>query len=60
MLRLYGRLDGLVPKKAIALVDALVPHSQSHVEARASHAPFISHPEATAEKIRSFLLNHHG
>ncbi len=57
MLRLYGRLDGLVPKKAIALVDALLPHSQSHVEPRASHAPFISHPDATAEKIRSFLLS---
>ncbi len=57
MLRLYGRLDGLVPKKAIALVDELAPHSQSHVEPRASHAAFISHPEATAERIRAFLLN---
>ncbi|PPL16050.1 pimeloyl-[acyl-carrier protein] methyl ester esterase, partial [Oceanisphaera arctica] len=60
MLRLYGRLDGLVPKKAIALVDALLPHSQSHIEPRASHAAFISHPDATADRIRTFLLNDGG
>ncbi|OIN04763.1 pimeloyl-ACP methyl ester esterase BioH [Oceanisphaera psychrotolerans] len=58
MLRLYGRLDGLVPKKTITLVDELAPHSQSHVEPKASHAAFISHPDATAERIRAFLLNH--
>ncbi|PSJ44422.1 pimeloyl-[acyl-carrier protein] methyl ester esterase [Zobellella endophytica] len=57
MLRLYGRLDGLVPKKAVALVDALAPHSQSHIEPKASHAPFISHPLPTVERIRAFLLS---
>lgn len=55
LLRLYGRLDGLVPRKAAALTDALAPNSHSHVEAKASHAPFISHPEATAGHIRRFL-----
>ncbi|WP_116474890.1 pimeloyl-ACP methyl ester esterase BioH [Zobellella maritima] len=56
LLRLYGRLDGLVPRKTAALVDILAPASQSHIEAKASHAPFISHPEATARVIREFLL----
>ncbi|ATG75545.1 pimelyl-ACP methyl ester esterase [Zobellella denitrificans] len=55
LLRLYGRLDGLVPRKAAALVDELAPNSLSHIEPRASHAPFISHPDATAERIRRFL-----
>ncbi|GAA3544503.1 pimeloyl-ACP methyl ester esterase BioH [Zobellella aerophila] len=57
LLRLYGRLDGLVPRKAAALIDRLAPASQSHIEAKASHAPFISHPEATARVIREFLLS---
>ncbi|NHH99400.1 MULTISPECIES: pimeloyl-ACP methyl ester esterase BioH [Oceanimonas] len=55
LLRLYGRLDGLVPRKAAALTDDLAPASHSHMEPKASHAPFISHPDATAEQIRRFL-----
>lgn len=43
--RLYGRLDSLVPKKVITEVDKLLPNSQSHTFLRASHAPFISHPD---------------
>ncbi|OYD23602.1 pimeloyl-ACP methyl ester esterase BioH [Oceanimonas baumannii] len=55
LLRLYGRLDGLVPHKAATLTDALAPASHRHIEPKASHAPFISHPEATADSIRGFL-----
>lgn len=44
--RLYGRLDSLVPHKAIEAIEALQPHSVSHVFEHASHAPFISHPES--------------
>ncbi|MBU3824573.1 MAG: pimeloyl-ACP methyl ester esterase BioH [Candidatus Oceanisphaera merdipullorum] len=56
-LRLYGRLDGLVPYKTIPLVEALLPtaNRRQYIEAKASHAAFISHPDATAEKIRAFL-----
>lgn len=54
-LRLYGRLDGLVPRRSARLADALAPHSHSHIEEKASHAPFISHPQATAGHIRCFL-----
>lgn len=59
LLRLYGRLDGLVPHQVIAMVDALLPepaqYRQCHIEAKASHAAFISHPDVTAERIKHFL-----
>ena len=45
-LRLYGRLDGLVPRKIIPVLDALWPKSTSIVVDKAAHAPFISHPQA--------------
>ena len=38
-----GKLDGLVPKQVIPVIDKLAPNSTSHVFAQASHAPFISH-----------------
>ncbi|EKS7428712.1 TPA: pimeloyl-ACP methyl ester esterase BioH [Enterobacter cancerogenus] len=44
-LRIYGYLDGLVPRKVVPLLDALWPESESLVVAKAAHAPFISHPE---------------
>lgn len=44
--RLYGRLDGLVPRKAAQLLDEAWPQSHSLVMEKAAHAPFISHPEA--------------
>lgn len=43
-LRLYGRLDGLVPRKVVPLLDALWPQSSSVIFDKAAHAPFISHP----------------
>ena len=45
-LRLYGRLDGLVPRKIIPILDALWPKSTSMIFDKAAHAPFISHPQA--------------
>lgn len=43
-LRIYGYLDGLVPRKVVPLLDARWPQSESLVVAKAAHAPFISHP----------------
>ena len=43
-LRIYGYLDGLVPRKVVPLLDSLWPDSESQVIAKAAHAPFISHP----------------
>ena len=42
-LRLYGRLDTLVPKAIADLVSELAPKSDLHIFKQASHAPFISH-----------------
>ena len=53
-LRLYGRLDGLVPRKIVPLLDALWPQSESYIFAKAAHAPFISHPEEFCRVIREF------
>ncbi|GAB3529288.1 MULTISPECIES: pimeloyl-ACP methyl ester esterase BioH [Photobacterium] len=54
-LRLYGRLDGLVPVKVAAELDALAPRSERQVFAAASHAPFISHPEEFVKALRTFI-----
>lgn len=43
-LRIYGYLDGLVPRKVAPLLDTLWPQSESLIIAKAAHAPFISHP----------------
>ncbi|KGK00477.1 Carboxylesterase [Thalassotalea sp. ND16A] len=45
MLRMYGRLDALVPKAMIGQMDKLLPDSDSYTFHRASHAPFISHSD---------------
>jgi pimeloyl-[acyl-carrier protein] methyl ester esterase len=43
-LRIYGYLDGLVPRKVVPMLDAQWPQSESLVIAKAAHAPFVSHP----------------
>lgn len=53
-LRLYGRLDSLVPHSAVEKIQALQPDCQSHVFAHASHAPFISHIDEFYEVLKSF------
>ncbi|MBS4431311.1 pimeloyl-[acyl-carrier protein] methyl ester esterase [Pectobacterium punjabense] len=53
-LRLYGALDGLVPRKVAVLLDDPWPNSTSVVMPKAAHAPFISHPDAFSEQIIAF------
>lgn len=55
-LRLYGRLDGLVPRQVVKKIDQLAPHSQSHIFQQASHAPFISEPEEFSAHLHAWLL----
>ncbi|WP_436857408.1 pimeloyl-ACP methyl ester esterase BioH [Citrobacter tructae] len=50
-LRLYGYLDGLVPRKVVPILDELWPQSESQVFAKAAHAPFISHPDAFCQAL---------
>jgi pimeloyl-[acyl-carrier protein] methyl ester esterase len=54
-LRMYGKLDGLVPRKAIEPINALSPNSDVIILEQASHAPFISHPEEFHQAVISWL-----
>ncbi|WP_075182545.1 pimeloyl-ACP methyl ester esterase BioH [Pantoea sp. 1.19] len=53
-LRLYGHLDGLVPRRIATALDTLWPSSRSQVIDKAAHAPFISHPEAFCDALLAF------
>ncbi|MDY4316635.1 pimeloyl-ACP methyl ester esterase BioH [Pectobacterium actinidiae] len=53
-LRLYGALDGLVPRKVAGLLNDQLPNSTSVVIPKAAHAPFISHPDAFTEQVIAF------
>jgi len=57
-LRLYGKLDGLVPKQVIPMIDALAPKSQCYIFQQASHAPFISHQTEFLATLKTWLLDH--
>ena len=54
-LRLYGRLDALVPIKTEPVLSAQYPQSQHYVFANASHAPFISHLDEFITVIKTFI-----
>ncbi|MCB4434650.1 pimeloyl-ACP methyl ester esterase BioH [Alteromonas sp. McT4-15] len=56
-LRLYGRLDSLVPTSGIDQICELHPQSDVVVLPHASHAPFISHPQQTADILFRFAAN---
>ncbi|TCV93676.1 pimeloyl-ACP methyl ester esterase BioH [Biostraticola tofi] len=55
LLRLYGYLDGLVPRSVVPLLDKEWPRSHSHIFPKAAHAPFISHPEPFCQQVMDFL-----
>ncbi|MFR9718800.1 pimeloyl-ACP methyl ester esterase BioH [Aeromonas diversa] len=55
-LRLYGRLDSLVPRSVAPLLDARFPHSISFVFEKASHAPFISHPQEFVYHLQKLIV----
>ncbi|ORM80860.1 pimeloyl-[acyl-carrier protein] methyl ester esterase [Pantoea deleyi] len=56
-LRLYGALDGLVPRRIAAELDERLPASPSVVIEKAAHAPFISHSETFCQHIVNFINN---
>ena len=53
-LRIYGYLDGLVPRRVAEVLDARWPDSPSVVIEKAAHAPFISHPDEFCQQIIDF------
>jgi len=54
-LRLYGRLDSLVPKNVPDLVTDLASGSEQYIFHQASHAPFISHADDFIEILTQWL-----
>ncbi len=56
-LRIYGKLDGLVPKAAIPLIDDLVPNSEKLIIEQASHAPFISNLPLFIQSLRRWITS---
>lgn len=55
-LRVYGRLDGLVPKAVIEKIATLAPNSDFIVLDKASHAPFISHFDEFKQALTQWLI----
>lgn len=53
-LRIYGYLDGLVPRKVAEMLDERYPQSPSLVMRKAAHAPFISHPDEFCDALKAF------
>ena len=54
-LRIYGRLDALVPHQAISAIEGLQPKTTSIVMEHVSHAPFISDKDNFVQIVRDFL-----
>ena len=54
-LRLYGRLDGLVPAKVASDVDTLMPNSKSYMFGASSHAPFMTEFNEFCQQVSGFI-----
>lgn len=54
LLRIYGALDGLVPRRIAALLDQTLPASPAIVMEQAAHAPFISHAPLFCQHVFDF------
>ncbi len=55
LLRIYGYLDGLVPRRVAAELDRLWPCSTSAIIPKAAHAPFVSHPAEFTALLLDFM-----
>jgi len=54
-LRLYGKLDTLVPFKSAQQVTEFSPYSESFVFRKSGHAPFLSQTDEFAKEVITFL-----
>ena len=57
-LRMYGRLDGLVPIKVAEELDALYPRSHKAVFMNSSHAPFMTELEPFCDRLIDFVYQY--
>ncbi|TQV75152.1 pimeloyl-ACP methyl ester esterase BioH [Aliikangiella marina] len=55
VLRMYGRLDSLVPAKVADDVAGYLPESQSIVYRKAAHAPFLSASDDFVDDVKKFF-----
>lgn len=53
ILRIYGELDNLIPKKIASILDSKWPRTHSIIIKKAAHAPFITNKN----QFCSILLN---
>ncbi|WP_265693413.1 pimeloyl-ACP methyl ester esterase BioH [Providencia rustigianii] len=53
-LRIYGYLDGLVPRKIVGILDEMYTESKSVMIRQSAHAPFISHPDEFSKYLIEF------
>ena len=56
-LRLYGRIDGLVPIKVAHDLETLLVNSKSYIFTQSSHAPFMTELDAFCHQIIQFSGN---
>lgn len=56
-LAVFGKLDSLVPKAAISKIAELNENMQVVTFDKASHAPFLSHPESFLQTLQQFVDN---
>ncbi|MCW8876179.1 MAG: pimeloyl-ACP methyl ester esterase BioH [Kangiellaceae bacterium] len=56
ILRMYGRLDSLVPSKVAADVENHIPNSKAIIYRKSAHAPFLSNTEVFVRDVQAFLL----
>ena len=54
MLRLYGRLDGLVPIKVAKDLGNALPYTEQYIFTQSSHAPFMTEADAFCSELVSF------
>ena len=55
LLRIYGKLDTLVPVKSIEAIDQLAPKSQKQLFLKSGHSPFLSQSSEFVESIIAFM-----
>ncbi len=53
----FGGLDALVPAAIVTELGALLPKAKFQLIAKASHAPFISHPDEFIKWLQSWLAD---
>ncbi|MGB0495739.1 MAG: pimeloyl-ACP methyl ester esterase BioH [Kangiellaceae bacterium] len=59
LLRIYGKLDTLVPRRSISYVDKLVPSSEKIIFSKSGHSPFLSQTFEFIDSVSKFTKANH-